>query len=427
MASIVDDPNGRKRILFVDGHDRRRVIRLGKASIKQAETFKAKIEAIIADLIVGRSHDNEIARWLRELDPKFQVRLERAGLLKGASGHKATLQAFLDDFFASVVTKTSTAVTYGQTKRCLLDHFGAGKILREIGPIDADKWRQWLKSQGLAESTISRRVKCARQMFKRAMKWRLIGENPFADVVAGSQTNKARMYFVTCKEAEAVLIACPDAQWRLLFALSRYGGLRCPSEHFALTWSDVDWHRSRIRVPSCKTEHYEGGDCRYIPLFPELRPYLMEVFEQAEPGSQHVITRYRDAKTNLRTQLCRIIRKAGLKPWPKLFHNLRSTRQTELAERYPIHVVCAWLGNSRAVAQEHYLQVTDAHFAHAAKGDEKAAQIPAQQAAESGRGTSQTPHPENKNRPEFPSDSVSCDILQDEGMTPTGFEPVSRP
>ena len=45
---------------------------------------------------------------------------------------------------------------------------------------------------------------------------------------------------------------------------------------------------------------------------------------------------------------------------------MRLTQQTELADKYPIHVVCAWLGNSRAVAQEHYLQLTDVHFEHAA-------------------------------------------------------------
>ena len=96
-----------------------------------------------------------------------------------------------------------------------------------------------------------------------------------------------------------------------------------------------------------------------------LRPYLLEAFEQAEEGTEYVIIRCRDSKTNLRTQMERIIKRAGVKPWPKLFHNLRSTRQTELTEKFPSHVVCAWLGNSRAVAQDHYLQVTDAHFTQA--------------------------------------------------------------
>jgi hypothetical protein len=79
-----------------------------------------------------------------------------------------------------------------------------------------------------------------------------------------------------------------------------------------------------------------------------------------------VITLYRhhsDLRVcNLRTQLERIIAKAGLKPRPRLFQNLRSMRETELAEQWPEHVVCAWIGNSKAVAREHHLQVTDEHF-----------------------------------------------------------------
>ena len=103
-----------------------------------------------------------------------------------------------------------------------------------------------------------------------------------------------------------------------------------------------------------------------MPIFPELLPYLREVFEAAEPGERYVITRSRDAAINLRTQLHKIIRRAGLEPWPKLWQNLRATRETELAERWPMHVVCAWIGNSQAVAQKHYLQVTEEHFEQAA-------------------------------------------------------------
>jgi hypothetical protein len=91
-----------------------------------------------------------------------------------------------------------------------------------------------------------------------------------------------------------------------------------------------------------------------------------------EPVSEHVITRYRSGNCNLRTELQRIIAKAGLRTWPKIFQNLRSTRESELAETWPEHVVCAWIGNSKKVARAHYLQVTDDHF-------ERAAQNPAQQ------------------------------------------------
>lgn len=121
-----------------------------------------------------------------------------------------------------------------------------------------------------------------------------------------------------------------------------------------------------MRVPSPKTEHHVGGESRLVPIFPELLPYLREVFEAAEPGSEYVISRYRKPAINLRKNLERIIEKAGLKIWPKLFQNLRATRQTELCEQWPEHVVCAWIGNSQQVARKHYLHVTDEHFERAA-------------------------------------------------------------
>ena len=46
--------------------------------------------------------------------------------------------------------------------------------------------------------------------------------------------------------------------------------------------------------------------------------------------------------------------------------NLRLTRETELAEVYPLHAVTAWLGNSQLVAAKHYLQLRDELFQRAA-------------------------------------------------------------
>ena len=215
-----------------------------------------------------------------------------------------------------------------------------------------------------------------------------------------------------------VLAACPDAQWRLIFALSRYGGLRCPSEHLALRWSDVDWQNSRIVVHSSKTEHHERGESRVTPIFPELLPYLRDVFEQAEEGCEYVITRYRETNVNLRTQLLKIIKRAGLTPWPKLFQNLRATRQTELCERWPEHVVCAWIGNSKPVAREHYLRVTEKDFEEAAKPGGHATQNPTQQNAELPRSKSRvTQEPAIYKQKRHLTQQ--CEV----GMGPPGFEP----
>ncbi len=370
MASISKDPGGRRRILFFGADGKRHPIRLGKVSQEAALSVKIRVERLVAASITGHAVDAETARWVASLDKVLAEKLVVAGLIpKPAEAQQATLGAFLDSYIAKRSdVKPSTATVYGHTKRCLLKFFGADKPLAEITPGDADEWRLNLLEQELADNTVRRRCGIAKQFFNAAVRRRLIDSNPFTELKASVRSNPSRFYFVTQQEADKVLEACPDLQWRLLFTLSRYGGLRCPSEHLALRWGDIDWERGRIRVTSPKTAHHEGGESRLIPLFPELRPHLEQAFEAAPDRSEFVITLRRDASTNLRTRFEKIIKRAGLKPWPKLFQNLRSTRETELAESFPMHVVCEWIGNSQPVAVKHYLQVTDEHYERGAAG-----------------------------------------------------------
>ncbi len=227
-----------------------------------------------------------------------------------------------------------------------------------------------------------RRCGIARQFFRAAVRKRLIPENPFAEMEGVSvRANRARDFFLTRQDAARVLDACPDAEWRLIFALSRYGGLRCPSETLALRWSDIDWANNRFTVTSRKTEHHEGHGSRVVPLFPELRPYFEDAFD---PEAVYVITRYQDGNSNLRTQLNRIIKRAGLTPWEKLFQNLRASRATELAAQFPSHVAAEWLGHSTMVAQKHYWRTTEDDFEKAAGGSPEALHKAVQQPAARG-------------------------------------------
>ena len=73
--------------------------------------------------------------------------------------------------------------------------------------------------------------------------------------------------------------------------------------------------------------------------------------------------------SNLGVHMARIIKRAGLETWPKLFQNLRSTRETELFKMTGgnVKAVCSWIGNSPQVAMTHYAQVTEADMKEAAK------------------------------------------------------------
>ena len=365
MASIIRQKSRRWIIQFSDQDGKRKTIRLGKVNRRIAEAVKVHIEQLIAARMGNHIPNDQTTRWLASLDESLLEKLAAAGLIP--KKRFVQLKEFLDGYInGRSDTKASTRTVYGHTRRNLIEYFGTDKPLRDITPGDADDWRIYLIKQKLADNTIRRRCGIAKQFFTAAVRKGYIEKNPFSDLKSSAHSNPSRMYFVTRKEAQAVLDACPNTQWRLLFALSRFGGLRCPSEHLALRWSDIDWARNRITVHSPKTAHFPGKESRQIPLYPELLPYLRDAFEQAEEGEPYVITLSRTNTCNLRTQLNRIIRRAGLKPWPKLFQNLRSTRETELAEKYPLHVVCEWMGNTQPVAAKHYLQVTDEHFELAA-------------------------------------------------------------
>lgn len=376
---------------------------------------------LLAAKVSGQLIPRDTAAWLAGIGASLRDKLAAAGLVQAQQ--RATLGEFLDAFIANrkATHAANTIRNLEQTKRLLVEHFGAGRDLASITPADAEAWAAAL-AEKYAPSTTGRAIKRARQFFKAALRNKLVAENVFVEVKASNQANKDRQFYVDRETTFRVIAAAPDAEWRLLIALSRFGGLRCPSEHLALRWSDVDWERDRFRVDSPKT-----GE-RWVPIFPELRPYLEECFELAADGAIYVITRYRDTNANLRTQFVRIIRRAGVKPWPKLFHNLRASRETELAAEYPIHVVCAWIGNSAAIAAKHYLTVREEDYTRAIQGGAKCGALRAQKAAQraaAGKGSDSHRMTQAATGSNFmPIHACRCDYLPNVQVPPRGVEPL---
>lgn len=448
MASLFTDKSGSRRVTFTDAEGVRRTFRLGRMDKRQAEVFARRIGSLCVVRTTGLV-DAELAEWVRALPDLIHVRLARLGLVEKRDRVNPTLSALLDQWFASLSVKSSTLIALGQARRSMEAYFGADRLLRTVKPLDAEAFKRALAEEGLALATVAKRVKVARAVFRSGVRWRFIEANPFEGVKAGAMVNRARMHFVTLADTDTILAACPDHEWRLLVALSRFGGLRCPSEHLALRWADVDWEKNRLTVRSIKTEAHKHGGVRFVPLFPELLTHLREAFERAEPdlsGRGWVITRYRRSNCNLRTRFQRIIERAGVAPWPRLFHAMRAIRQTELSAIYPQHVVCAWLGNSEAVAQAHYLQATDTDIARAAgtptpRPPASGMRPASPQDTSAGCAPSKAPHsgaasdgshnpdsygPERKNAGNpsvFPSDAELCATGASDSMTPRGFEP----
>lgn len=386
MASIRKEKNRNGyRLSFYDERKKKRSIWLGGYSKRLAETVKHHVEHLQVANASGSAVEIRTAQWLGSIGPELRAKLVKAELIEPAAEDRGPvkLRAFLDDYMAHRSdVKPSTQACYRRAANCLLIFFGEDCRLDSITPGDAERWRIWLATEGnqrekdrsdTADNTVRRRTGRVRQFFTYAVKQRLISENPFDGLPASVHGNTERQQFVERSDVQKALDVetCPEL--RAVIALSRFGGVRVPSEVVHLTWQDVDLEAGRLTIHAPKTEHHEDGGLRFCPIFPELRPFLQELYDGANPGidcpmSSPVITRWTDRSQNIRTVFEKLLVRAGVEPWPKLFQNLRASRQTELLAEFPAKDVCNWLGNSQAVAMKHYAMATADSFQRAICG-----------------------------------------------------------
>ena len=378
MAAISTRKDGTIRIRFTM-HNKIRELYLGKVSRRSANEFRMKLEPLIDSIRLVTNPTASTLNWAESLDDATKTKLAKAGLIQLAeSMHVPTLDEFVEDWIEShrgTNLKESTITVYGRCKRLLLKYFDKSRPIDSITKGDATEWQSKLQQARLAENTVRKMASVAKQMFRHAIDKEFISTNPFASLKSSVRANDDRSHFVTVEEIQKALDSAPDAEWRLIIALARFAGLRTPSEIYSLKWGDVglDLDKPRMTITSPKTAHHKNGASRVCPVFPVLVPYFEDAFQAAANGmasiapDRHVVETHRFVSRNLSTEFKRILKRAGVTPWPKLFINLRSTCQTELENKFPTHVVCKWLGNSPQVAQKHYLKVTDDHFEQASR------------------------------------------------------------
>ena len=355
--------------------DRRRCT-VGLGSFDEAGALIAKehVEHLIDQLGRDRPASVRTTRWLDNLPAMIHDRLASYGLVEARSRSELprTVLAFMR---AYIGTRSDWKKSCNHKQS--VDHLGrflARDIpLASLTRAEAERFHRWMMatgngSPGLSANTAGQHIKRCRQMMRAAIQDRFVDDNAFDGIKIDLRSDKSKNVFVDSAAAKAILEACPDQEWRTLFALARFGGLRCPSEVLGLRWSDIHWGQGRFKVRSPKTEK-AGKAERIVPLFPELLNELNSLFGLVAPGvgspaDGFVIARYRDTETNLRTMMGRIIDRAGLARWPKPFMALRASRRTELERsgRFANHVLNDWFGHTGAIAEAHYLQVTDDDF-----------------------------------------------------------------
>jgi integrase len=370
MASLITRKNGRWELQWRTPDGRRPCVRLGKITQQKAEEFKRFVERIVESKKATIELDVPTRVWLASLSADMLSRLVKLGLIADQARPAQTLEELLDYCQDQLDVQAGTQTTHNNARHNLVDFFGHIRDIASITDGDAKEFRRGLLKSGnrltgggLSEATTTKRCQIARQFFAMAVDKQWLTSNPFACLKGGTMHNPERAAFISTDMVDELMDASPDCEWRLIIALARYGGLRCPSEVMKLRWEWVDWNKQTIRVHAPKTAHHRNHKWRTIPIFLELRPYLDAAWDKVPDGTdRYVIHDMRFTNQKLRIRMLRTIKDAGLTPWPRLWQNLRATRETELQDHFPMKCVTSWIGNSAAIAEKHYLQVTKDHI-----------------------------------------------------------------
>ncbi len=385
MASLSTDNGGLRRIQFKAADGKRKALRLGRIPLNRAQTILAHVCHLEACLVDGSAAPPQTAAWLASIGDTLRARLAELGLAAPKADPRAATAPTGGELIAAYKArshweghKRKTKLNKGRAFHYLAWHFGNDRPIDSITKADAIDFYARLRltteamGAGLAHATANSMASMVFTLFNYAIDAELIIRNPFKSLPRTAR--KGNNCHVTLSESLAVLEKMQGTEQRLLFGLARWGGLRVPSEPALLRWCDVDWARDRFLVHAPKTERHEGREKRWVPIFPELKALFQERWDEAIEGEVFVLPSVARGNDSVPTTWMKSAFRRAEVSWPRMFHSMRATRETELSEQFPMHTVCAWIGNSQAVATKHYLQVLESHF-------EQAAQNAAQQAA----------------------------------------------
>lgn len=342
--------------------------------------FKSKREAVkmgeMVDVLVrsmGGVIPSHVEKWLEKLDDRNYKKLEEKGLAP-CRIKPGTIKELSETFLNDPSVKPNTIKNRESRFKYLFNFFGAETPVASITPEQALKFSYDLKEK-VAQGTWGRAIKDVKMFFNRAVDLGWIKTNPFGKLKGSNTTNKARRYLVTQEVTQKILGACKSPKLRLVFSLARFGALRIPSEIKFMEWGDIDFIGNRliVRVPkkTNKADQKAGVFVtRPVPLFPELRKAFTEYQESLKGKKSKMVFPNCETGQAFTKQLIKILEKVGVKRWPKFFVNMRSTRDTELRRlNYPEQDVNLWVGHTKAVALDYYLQTSNELFSEAAKGE----------------------------------------------------------
>lgn len=225
-------------------------------------------------------------------------------------------------------------------------HFGDVSI----SAVDPGGAADFIAGMDVAATTRARKARMCRSIFKRAVNEGVLKANPFASEKVTAKAADREWPTLDAPVMDKILAACPNEQWRLLFGLCRYAGLRS-GEARALGWDQIG--DTCITLIAPKT-----GKRRQVPIEERMAAMLVSTIRTPPgpcyrlPGTGHGLSHGASV----------IINRAGLS-YPKPLHSLRKACAREWRRAYGESVAALALGHSVTTAAAYYDQLSPADIA----------------------------------------------------------------
>lgn len=221
--------------------------------------------------------------------------------------------------FSQLIT-TFVATNQGKSQSTRIHHaslikrieqtwrFGMDIEVRDIRPSHLEEWLA-LHEARLRNTSYNRYAGCLKQMFDLAVKDRIVGESPFAQVKTGWKRPQTPTRLIpTADQFHAIVDSIrsqkftdhaeDSADFVEFLGLAGVG----QAEAASLKWGDVDWENQRINFRRQKTQVTFA-----VPIYPDLLPFLqrLQMERGGLPPSRHVFA-IKDAKKALQAACDRL-------------------------------------------------------------------------------------------------------------------------
>ena len=404
MASLsFTKKNGRRygRVRLSQGRDAKHaMINLGYANTKKAERAFYSIEDFISDLEAikqsGHKMDSNLRQQLqsyKRTNPKLIAALEKHNIIVRMRSN-ITISELIEGIYHLNLktTKHRTARNYKQAQSHFVRFVGNDTLIADVTAGDVVEFEAKCLNDGYASNTIGNYLKRIKFAFEYAIKKEWLEQNPIQydskkyKTKKSSKTEQLQKQFCTAENLARLLDADKHFEWDVLLTIVRWSGCRI-AEALILRWEDVDFDPvdPTITFRGKDTEHNRDRSempTRVTPLWPEQHATLQKAFEVKDENDVFVINsilNLRDKpefeltkengelirsgryETNAYQGLRQIMKRTGLKCWPKLFHSIRDFRINEVANMIGITVPAMdeWFGNTEDVRKKHYSSTKD--------------------------------------------------------------------